>query len=175
MKENSINRRQFLGTAGTAVAGAMLINPVESFASLKRSGKSKVALVGTGIRGTTFWGKNLVTNYSDILEFVGLCDINPGRLEFARNYMGVSCKVYTDFDEMLKKAKPDIVIVTTVDATHHEFIIKGLKYGADVITEKPMTTDEIKCQAILDAEKESGRKLKVGFNYRYSHLATAIK
>jgi predicted dehydrogenase len=37
-----------------------------------------------------------------------------------------------------------------------------------VISEKPMTTDEVKCQAILDAQKRTGKKLTVTFNYRYS-------
>jgi predicted dehydrogenase len=65
--------------------------------------------------------------------------------------------------------------VTTVDATHHEFIVKGLGYGADVLTEKPLTTDEVKCQQILDAERKSGRKVRVGFNYRYGTLFTRLK
>jgi hypothetical protein len=100
MKENPINRRTFLGTAGTAMAGAMLYNPVASISSpSQKSAKTRVVLVGTGIRGSTFWGKNLVENYGDILEFAGLCDINPGRLEFAKNYIGVTCPVFTDFDE----------------------------------------------------------------------------
>ena len=62
-----------------------------------------------------------------------------------------------------------------MDATHHEFIIKGLKSGIEVLTEKPLTTTETKCQAILDAERESGLKLKVGFNYRYNPHYTRIK
>ncbi|MGB3618648.1 MAG: Gfo/Idh/MocA family oxidoreductase, partial [Catalinimonas sp.] len=32
----------------------------------------------------------------------------------------------------------------------------------------PMTTDEAKCQQILDAERRTGRKVTVTFNYRYS-------
>ena len=90
-------------------------------------------------------------DFPEILEFVGLCDINPGRLEYARGYMGVACPTYTDFELMVKETKPDLVIVTTKDSTHHEFIIKGLDMGCDVLTEKPLTTDEDKCQAILDA------------------------
>ena len=70
--------------------------------------------------------------------------------------------------QMLKEAKPDVLIVTTMDSTHHEFIIKGLNAGIHVISEKPMTTDEFKCQDILDAERKSGKKLIVTFNYRYS-------
>jgi len=137
--------------------------------------KLKVALVGTGVRGTSFWGRRLVEQYSDILEFVGLSDINPGRLQYGKEYMKVDCPTFLDFDEMVKTTKPDLIIVTTKDSTHHEFIIKALEMGCDVLTEKPMTTDEIKCQQIIDAEKRSDRKLIVGFNYRWSPYMTKIK
>ncbi len=174
--EKGINRRGFMGTAGTAVAGSMLFNPAASFESKAGTlAKKRVALVGTGIRGATFWGKRIVETYGDIVEFVGLCDINPGRVEFVKGYMGVNCPTFTDFDEMMRTTSPDMLIVTTVDSTHHEFIIKGLKMGVEVLTEKPMTTDELKCQNILDAERESDKKLIVGFNYRYTPLATRIK
>jgi predicted dehydrogenase len=43
-----------------------------------------------------------------------------------------------------------------------------MEMGADIITEKPLTTDEIKCQAIIDAEKRTGKKITVTFNYRYA-------
>jgi len=76
--------------------------------------------------------------------------------------------VFTDFEAMMKQTKPDILIVTTMCSTHNEFIIKGMEMGADIITEKPMTTDEVKCQDILDAEKRTGKKVTVTFNYRYS-------
>jgi predicted dehydrogenase len=76
---------------------------------------------------------------------------------------------------MIQDSKPDLVIVTTKDATHHEFIIKAMEMGCDVLTEKPLTTDENKCQAILDAEKKSGKNLIVGFNYRWSPYNTKIK
>jgi predicted dehydrogenase len=80
----------------------------------------------------------------------------------------VDCPVFTDFEAMMKQTKPDILIVTTMCSTHNEFIIKGMEMGADIITEKPMTTDEVKCQDIIDAEKRTGRKVTVTFNYRYS-------
>ncbi|MFW6310564.1 MAG: Gfo/Idh/MocA family oxidoreductase, partial [Prolixibacteraceae bacterium] len=119
--------------------------------------------------------KRVVDNYSDIVEFVGLCDINPGRLELAKSHMKVSCPVFTDFDNMMNQTKPELVIVTTMDSNHHEFIIRGMEMGADVLTEKPMTTDEVKSQAILNAEKRTGKKCTVGFNYRYGTLFSAIK
>jgi predicted dehydrogenase len=155
-------------------AGSMMTAPAWGF-GLKPNEKLKVALVGTGVRGTSFWGRRLVEQYPDILEFVGLSDINPGRLEYAKEYMKVDCPTFINFEEMVSQTKPDLVIVTTKDSTHHEFIIKGLQMGCDVLTEKPLTTDERKCQAILDAERGSGKKLIVGFNYRWSPYATKIK
>lgn len=166
------SRRNFLTSVSMLAAYSAF--PIHSF-DFGKTKKLKVALVGTGIRGTSFWGKRLVEEYSDILEFVGFSDINPGRLAFGKEYIGTDCPTFTDFDKMLAKTKPDLVIVTTVDATHHEFIIKGLEFGCDVLTEKPLTTDETKAQAIIDAERKTGKKLIVGFNYRWSPYSTKIK
>ena len=169
------NRREFLNTVGIIAAGAVVSNPLK--ASVLAEGKLKLVLVGTGIRGTSFWGKRLVDGYSDIVEFVALVDHNPGRVAYAKEYIGVGagCQTYTDFDDMMQNHKPDLVIVTTPDATHHRFIIKSLENGVDVLTEKPLTTDEDKCQEILDAERRYKRKVIVGFNYRWSPYATEIK
>jgi predicted dehydrogenase len=89
-------------------------------------------------------------------------------MQLGKAYLEVDCPLYLDFDQMLRETSPDVVIVTTMDSTHHEFIIKGLNAGMHVITEKPMTTDELKVQAILDAERLSGKQVLVTFNYRYS-------
>ena len=164
------SRRKFLQSISMLAASTVL--PLQAF---QFPDKLKVVLVGTGIRGTGFWGKRLVKQYHEILEFVGLCDINPGRLAFAKKYIGVDCPTYTDFSEMLQKAKPDLVIVTTKDSTHHEFIIKGLDFGCDVLTEKPLTIDEQQCQAIIEAERRSQKNLIMGFNYRWSPYSSRIK
>jgi predicted dehydrogenase len=130
--------------------------------------KVKLAMVGTGIRGISMWGASVISKYGENVEFVGLCDINKGRVETAKAFMKVDCLTFTDFKKMMIDTKPDVLIVTTVDATHDEFIIKGMEMGADIITEKPLTTDEKKCQAILDAQKRTGKNITVTFNYRYS-------
>src|SRR4030042_918501 len=170
-----MKRRNFTKTSGAAMAGSMILNPANALISGLNGKKQRLALVGTGIRGTTFWGRTILEDFGDIVEFVGLCDINPGRVETGKKFMGVDCPTFTNFDEMMQKTKPDKLIVTTVDATHHEFIVKGLEYGAEVITEKPLTTDEVKCQAILDAERKYNKKVVVGFNYRYNPHYTKLK
>ena len=170
-----MKRRNFIKNSSVLASGIILSPDVLSAAKPFVAAKKRIALVGTGHRGSGFWGKNIQDTYNDVIEFVGLCDINPGRVATAKSVMGVGCPTFTSFDEMMKTVKPELVIVTTVDATHNEFIIKAMEMGADVITEKPMTTDEIKCQAILDAEKKTGKKVTVAFNYRHGPHMVKVK
>ena len=73
-----------------------------------------------------------------------------------------------DFDRMIVEQKPDTVIVTTVDAWHHHYIVRALDQGCDVISEKPLTTTLERLQAIDAALERSGKSLRVTFNYRYA-------
>ncbi len=165
----SFPRRQFIKNTGTLLAGSMLLNPLLAKTTQVFAGKKRrFALVGTGHRGTGMWGKDLLRDYGEYFEFVGLCDLNKGRLEASKKMINTDCPTFTDFDTMMTSTKPDVLIVTTVDSTHDALIIRGMELGADIITEKPMTTDEMKCQAIIDAEIRTGKKVTVAFNYRYS-------
>ena len=174
MKTNT-TRRQFLATTGTIAAGMLLTQESAAHFLANDQTKKRIALVGTGIRGLKFLGEKVIKNYSDVIQFVALSDINPGRLEYAREYLKLDVPTYTNFDEMLENEKIDLLFVTTVDATHDEFIIKALKKGINVLTEKPMTTDEVKCQNIITAAKNSDAKLIMGFNYRYGKIFTQLK
>jgi predicted dehydrogenase len=170
-----MTRRDFIGSTGALGAGAVLASSPFGYA-LADTPKTRVALVGTGIRGTKFWGQFARENYADVIEFVGLCDINPGRLAFGKSFIGVpDCPTFASFDEMLAVAKPDLVMVTTVDNTHDEFIVKSLNAGINVVTEKPMTTTADKCQSIVNAARNSSAQLIMGFNYRYGSVFTKLK
>jgi predicted dehydrogenase len=76
---------------------------------------------------------------------------------------------------MIKETHPDTVMVTTVDATHARYIVRALELGCDVMTEKPLCTDEEQCVSILDAQKKSGKKVTVTFNARHDPEAKRIK
>lgn len=64
---------------------------------------------------------------------------------------------------MLDDQQVEVLVVTTVDATHDQYIIPALKRGIRVLTEKPMTTDIEKSKAILRAVKETDNHLTVTF------------
>lgn len=137
------------------------------------------ALVGTGARHSMFT-RAVTETYGKDGDLVGLCDVNPIRLmNSAEKWSGEGNGIPTygadQFDQMLTEQQPKTVIVTVPDSHHHEYIIRALKAGCDVITEKPMTTDLNKLKGILDAQKESGRRVTVSFNYRYTPARTQLK
>ena len=175
-ESNFLTRREFVksATATTAATAASLIMGSTSLAA-GRTSPRRYAIVGTGDRATGMWGTPLVQRYPDIIKFVGLCDINAKRAVAARELIGVDCPTFTNFDEMMDRAKPDLLMVTTVDAFHENYITKGLDRGVDVMTEKPMVINEKQCQSVLDSEKRANRKIIVTFNYRYAPKHQKIK
>lgn len=136
--------------------------------------KKKYAFAGASSRAYYSYAKPLVDKYADISEIAGIYDINRGRSEIISENCG-NIPVYDDFDKMLETAKPDSVIVTTVDAYHSDYVIRSLEFGCEVIVEKPLTIDAEKCKAIIEAEKKYGKKVTVIFNMRYVPLASKLK
>ncbi len=76
---------------------------------------------------------------------------------------------------MIRENAIDAVIVTTKDCDHDVYICRAMELDCDVITEKPMTTNEHKCRHILDTQKCTGKSCRVTFNYRYSPPRTQLK
>lgn len=135
----------------------------------------KYVFAGASGRALGMYCIPMLKNFADCVEICGVYDINPGRSRAFVAKAEAEFPVFEDFDEMLNTTKPDVVIVTTVDAYHAEYIIRSLNFGCDVITEKPMTTNDDLCRQILAAEKASGHKVIVTFNYRYAPFNTRIK
>lgn len=123
----------------------------------------------------------IMNTFKETSELVGICDLNQTRMDYLNHRIeekfGTTVPTYKadEFDRMIEEQKPDCVIVTTMDRTHHTYIIRAMELGCDAITEKPMTTDPEKCQAIIDTVKKTGQNLTVTFNYRYSPRNTKVK
>lgn len=143
--------------------------------------KKRFAQVGTGGRARFFY-EAIAGEFKETSELVAFCDVNQTRMDYANKVISeehgakkVPTYKHTEFDEMIRKEKPDVVIVTSIDRTHHKYIIRAMELGCDVLSEKPMTVDEVKAQAIFDAIERTGRKLRVAFNYRYAPHNTKIR
>jgi predicted dehydrogenase len=123
----------------------------------------------------------LAAEYRHSGELVGLCDVSMHRMAWHNHrlqndlaHRSVPCFAPRDFDQMLREQKVDVVIVTTVDSAHHDYIVRAMELGCDVITEKPMTTDASMARAILGTIARTGRRLRVAFNMRYTPSASKV-
>ncbi|MCB2013095.1 MAG: Gfo/Idh/MocA family oxidoreductase [Geminicoccaceae bacterium] len=140
-----------------------------------QTNKRRVGIVGTGHRGTGTWGRDALAHCGGHMAIVGLSDCNGKRLHAAAANLPEDAVVTTDLDGMLETAKPHTLVVTTRDDTHADIIVKALEAGIDVITEKPMATTAADCRRILEAEKRTGRRVDVAFNYRFAPTSLKIR
>ncbi|MBT2565445.1 Gfo/Idh/MocA family oxidoreductase [Arthrobacter sp. ISL-85] len=160
--------------AGTATAAAP---------STERQGgrKARIALIGTGGRSEMYI-RAIFGKHADTAELVAFSDVNPGRVEFYQKLiqeLGAPGPVASfdpaDLTAFIQANNIDRIIVTTPDYTHADYIVEGLRAGADVVVEKPLTIDAESCRRIVQAVHETGRNVVVTFNYRYSPRNSALK
>jgi predicted dehydrogenase len=147
-----------------------------------QSNKAKrYVIVGLGGRCRMF-NDAIIETYNHDAIIVGFCDTNKKRMIYhcqriQEKYNYTAPKMYhaQDFESMLLETGANYVIVTTIDRTHHQYIVKAMEVGCNVITEKPMTTDIEKCKSILNSVRRTNVDLKVTFNYRYAPSRTKVK
>jgi len=144
--------------------------------------KKKFVAVGTGGRIPMFIDP-IARDYHQYCELAAFCDLSQVRMDYHRNRLakdyGYSGEIRTylasDFDRMIEEVKPDTVIICTTDALHHEYIIRSVEKGCDVICEKPITIDLEKSRAIVEAVRRTGKNVRVTFNVRWTPAAEKLR
>ncbi len=135
----------------------------------------RYVLVGCGSRGAGSYAVPLVKEYSDCAELSGVYDVNPLRAKLVSELAERDVPVYSDFDLMLKEAKPDTVIIAPKDCDHDYYAIKAMEAGCDVIVEKPLTTTFDKALKIKEVQEKTGKSVTVTFNLRFHPFYRRIK
>ncbi|MDT0330265.1 Gfo/Idh/MocA family oxidoreductase [Nocardiopsis lambiniae] len=140
----------------------------------------RYAIVGTGSRARMYT-RALTGGHRRHGALVALCDTNATRMAVHNRIVTeagldpVPTHHADDFARMLVERAVDEVIVCTVDHTHADYIVTALEHGADVITEKPMTTDLEGLRRIEEARERTGGRVTVGFNYRYNPVHRKVR
>ncbi|MDT3763952.1 Gfo/Idh/MocA family protein [Priestia filamentosa] len=98
------------------------------------------------------------------VEIVALCDKNEERVHRVAEEYGA--KPYTDYRELIESGTVDAVSVCTPNYLHAEISIYALNQGLHVLCEKPLATSREEAEAMIEAEKRSGKKLMIGHNQR---------
>ena len=124
-----------------------------------------VALVGCG---TISYNHLTALSKLENVKVVALCDIKPEKAEARRDEFKLDCKIYTDYNEMLRSESLDAVHVATPHYLHAPMTIAALEKDIFVFLEKPMCISREEIAALLEAEKKSRASVTVSFQTRYN-------
>ena len=172
MKKNN-SRRSFLkkatlGSAAMTSGPLLLASTFEEKILMTRNysvnkftsnDQINLALIGSGIQGIYDTQSALGV---DGVKLVAVCDLYMGRLDRAKELWGNNLMATRDYRKILEREDIDAVIIATPDHWHQKIVIDALKAGKHVYCEKPMVQKFEEGQAIIQAQKESGRILQVG-------------
>lgn len=102
------------------------------------------------------------------VKLVAFCDLIEERAKSAADKYGTpDAKVYTDYQELLKNPDVEVVHVLTPNISHSEISCAAMRAGKDVMCEKPMAINSAEAQRMIDCQRETGRKLSIGYQNRF--------
>ncbi|MGA9289871.1 MAG: Gfo/Idh/MocA family oxidoreductase [Anaerobacillus sp.] len=98
------------------------------------------------------------------VELFGVYDVDYERAKQASEMFHIT-NVYEHVADMLKEV--DAVTICTPNKFHADLAVEALKAGVHVLCEKPMALTVEECDQMIEAEKESGKILSIGYHYRF--------
>lgn len=132
-------------------------------------------IVGFGDRGNVY-GNYAITD-PDKFKVVGVVDLNPFKLQLAKEKYHLSDNMlFTSLEDCLKsKPKVDLFINATMDQDHYQVVKAILSNGYDLLTEKPIVENKEKLLEIASLAKEHHSKVFVCHVLRYTPFYKTIK
>ena len=113
----------------------------------------KYALIGCG----RISPNHIEAAKNNQLDFVSMCDIQPELMaEKSDKFSLATVHRYTDYKEMLKKEKPELVAIATESGKHAAIALDCISEGCNVIIEKPIALSITDADAIIEAGKKAG-------------------
>ena len=81
-----------------------------------------------------------------------------------------------DCNGMIADPEVEAVIITSIDPTHHAYVMETLKYEKWCFCEKPLSLTGAECEKIIAREQEIGKRLvQVGFMRHYDRGYAEMK
>ena len=132
----------------------------------------KVGIIGAGRIGKVH-AKN-ISMFVPEMEIKTIADpfMNEQTEAFAK-----SCGIPNttkDANDILNDPEIDAVLICSSTDTHSKYIIQAAHAGKNIFCEKPIDYDLEKVHAAINAAKEAGVKLQIGFCRRFDHNHKAV-
>ena len=129
------------------------------------SDRRKVGVIGAGLISQAMHLPHLAL-LRDRFELAVVADPSRTVRERVGDRFGIPTRVATASEAI---AHPGLhgVVVGTPNATHASIVLEALAAGLDVFVEKPLAISLEDVDAIVEAQRVSGRVVQVGYNNRF--------
>ena len=130
--------------------------------------KLGIALVGLG----TYSEKQLApalkeTHYCHLAGVVSGSAEKRGKWRMRYELNENNLYSYENFEDVCTNRDIDIAYIVLPNSLHAEYVIRAAKAGKHVICEKPMATSAEDCERMIEACKEAGVKLSIGYRLHF--------
>jgi len=171
---STMNRREFAGAAGLALALGARGARAQSTATTKPIG---YAAVGLGTISEIFMRGCAGSNGARITALVTGHPKEKGE-KFAAEYGIPASSIYTyeTFDRIRDNKDVDAVYIGLPNGMHKEFTVRAAAAGKHVLCEKPMANTSAECREMIEACRKAKVKLMIAYRIQYEPLwAEAVK
>jgi len=132
--------------------------------------KINVAVLGLGSMGATHVR---AAKESPFIEKITGYEPDAARAALRGGELGITA--HNNLSEILDDKSIKLIYIAASNEAHRELAVSSLKAGKAVLCEKPMGITLEEARAMLNAEKESGSFLQIGFELHYSKLYMKVK
>ena len=131
--------------------------------------KKNVAIIGYG--GMGGWHASYIQK-SDVVQLVGIYDINPARCEAAVSH---GIHAYPSLEALLADPAVDLVVIATPNNHHHPLALAALAAGKHILCEKPVAMSSAELSDMIEAANKAGRIFTVHQNRRWDEDWRTVK
>lgn len=177
-----VSRRSFVKNIGLGIGSTAVLPSLTSFKKFSEKNsknytgkKLNVALCGLG-RYANILATGLME--SEYCHLSGIITGTPSKAKDWKERYAIPEKNiydYENFDQIKENKDIDLVYVVLPNGMHKEYTIRAAKAGKHVIVEKPMAFTAKDCQEMIDACKNAGVQLAVGYRLHYEPNHLEIK
>ena len=125
----------------------------------------KIAVIGIGNMGSAH-AKHIYDGVIKDAELTAACDIDPAKLDWAKETLCENVKLYTDYHQLLDDHVCDAILIATPHYDHPVIAIEAFEKGYHVLSEKPAGVYTKKVREMNEAAAKSGKVFAMMYNQR---------
>ncbi len=138
----------------------------------------KVSIIGAGRARNgigEYIGKYFHRHGGEVTSVLGTTGKTSLQACSALRKYGIEARPFTDFNEMVRIERPDVVVIASPSSTHYEYLLKSIDSGLHIFCEKPFIWGDLTnipktLEEIFSQARE--KKLTIAMNSQWPFAVT---